>query len=85
LGRHCTRRQSVFRRAPPSPPPCAYGVQPDWTGTLTVVIPGLGTFTIAFVIVDHGQEVHMISLDPGGEYDRPAEKAVGGGMNVVYR
>jgi hypothetical protein len=44
---------------------CTYGVQPDGTGTLTVVIPGLGTFTIAFVIVDNGQELHTISLDPG--------------------
>ena len=44
---------------------CTYEVQPDGTGTLPVVIPGLGTFTLAFVIVDHGQEVHTISLDPG--------------------
>jgi hypothetical protein len=45
---------------------CTYDVQPDGTGTLPVVIPGLGgTFTLAFVIVDHGQEVHTISLDPG--------------------
>jgi hypothetical protein len=44
---------------------CTYAVQPDGTGTLPVVIPGLGTFTLAFVIVDHGQEVHTISLDPG--------------------
>lgn len=44
---------------------CTYDVQPDGTGTLTVAIPGLGTFTIAFVLVDHGQELHTISLDPG--------------------
>jgi hypothetical protein len=44
---------------------CTYGVQPDGTGTLTVAIPGLGTFTIAFVLVDHGKELHTISLDPG--------------------
>jgi hypothetical protein len=44
---------------------CTYEVQSDGTGTLPVVIPGLGTFTLAFVIVDHGQEVHTISLDPG--------------------
>jgi uncharacterized membrane protein HdeD (DUF308 family) len=45
--------------------PCTYAVQPDGTGTLTVAIPGLSTFTIAFVLVDNGQEVHTISLDPG--------------------
>ena len=44
---------------------CTYDVQPDGTGTLTVAIPGLSTFTIAFVLVDHGQELHTISLDPG--------------------
>ena len=44
---------------------CTYGMQPDGTGTLTVAIPGLGTFTIAFVLVGHGKEVHTISLDPG--------------------
>ena len=44
---------------------CTYRVQPDGTGTLTVAIPGLGTFTIAFVLVDHGKELHTISLDPG--------------------
>ena len=44
---------------------CTYGVQPDGTGTLTVAIPGLGTFTIAFVLVDYGKELHTISLDPG--------------------
>jgi hypothetical protein len=44
---------------------CTYDVEQDGTGTLTVAIPGLGTFTIAFVIVDHGKELHTISLDPG--------------------
>ena len=44
---------------------CTYEVQRDGTGTLTVVVPGRGTFTLAFVIVDHGQEVYTISLDPG--------------------
>jgi hypothetical protein len=44
---------------------CTYAVQPDGTGTLTVAIPGLGTFTIAFVLVDNGQELHTISLDAG--------------------
>jgi len=42
---------------------CTYDVQSDGTGTLPVVIPGLGTFTLAFVIVDDGKEVHTISLD----------------------
>ncbi len=45
---------------------CTYDVQSDGTGTLPVVIPGLGgRFTLAFVIVDHGQEVFTISLDEG--------------------
>ena len=30
-----------------------------------VAIPELGTFTIAFVLVDHGREVHTMSLDQG--------------------
>jgi len=44
---------------------CTYDVEPDGTGTLTVAIPRLGTFTIAFVIVDDGKELHTISLDEG--------------------
>jgi hypothetical protein len=44
---------------------CTYAVQPDGTGTLTVVLPELGTFNLALVIVDNQKEVHLITLDPG--------------------
>jgi hypothetical protein len=44
---------------------CTYAVQTDGTGTFTAVVPGLGTFNNAFVIVDNRKEVHMITLDPG--------------------
>ncbi len=44
---------------------CTYDVQPDGTGTLTVELPGLGTFHTALVIVNHGKEVYLITTDPG--------------------
>jgi hypothetical protein len=50
---------------PVSATACTYGIQPDGTGTLTVAIPTLGTFTLAVVLVDNGHEVHTISLDAG--------------------
>lgn len=43
---------------------CTYAVQPDGTGTLTVDLPGLGLFNLAFVIVNSGTEVYMITVDP---------------------
>jgi hypothetical protein len=39
-------------------------VQPDGTGTFTTVLPGLGTFNTALVIVDNQKEVYLIMLDP---------------------
>jgi hypothetical protein len=44
---------------------CTYDVQPDGTGTLTVELPGLGTFHLALVLVDHGKEVYLLAIDPG--------------------
>ena len=45
---------------------CAYAVQPDGTGTLTVDLPPLGgPFNHTFMIVNNRTEVHMITVDPG--------------------
>jgi hypothetical protein len=43
---------------------CTYAVQPDGTGTLSVDLPSLGLFNLAFVIVKNGTEVYMITVDP---------------------
>ncbi len=47
---------------------CTYAVQPDGTGTITLEVPGFGTFHLAFVIVDKKKELQLITLDvgPGG-------------------
>ncbi len=47
---------------------CSYAVQPDGTGTITLIVPGFGTFNLALVIVDNKKELQLITLDvgPGG-------------------
>ena len=36
---------------------CAYSVNPDGTGTVTITLPGLGSGTFAFVLVSEAREV----------------------------
>ena len=44
---------------------CTYEVQSDGTGTITLELPGFGTFNFAFVIIDNKKELQLITLDPG--------------------
>jgi hypothetical protein len=45
---------------------CTYAVNRDGTGTLSMTLPGLGSFTFAFVIAAQGQEVLGIPTSPSG-------------------
>ena len=45
---------------------CTYAVTQDGTGTLSMTLPGLGSFTFAFVIAAKGQEVLGIPTAPAG-------------------
>jgi hypothetical protein len=45
---------------------CTYVVHRDGTGTLSMTLPSLGSFTFAFVIAAQGQEVLGIPSSPPG-------------------
>jgi hypothetical protein len=53
-------------RGPISTTSCTYAVNQDGTGTLSLTLPDLGSFTFAFVIAAHGQEVLGIPTAPAG-------------------
>jgi hypothetical protein len=45
---------------------CTYAVHDDGTGTLSMTLPGLGSFTFSFVIAAEGQEILGIPISPPG-------------------
>ena len=42
-----------------------YSVNPDCTGTQTVVIPGLSDLHLQFIVAQGGNTIHQVVTDPG--------------------
>ena len=42
-----------------------YSVNPDCTGTQTVVIPGMPDLHLQFIVAQSGNTIHQVVIDPG--------------------
>ena len=42
-----------------------YSVNPDCTGTQTIVVPGLPDLHLQFIVAQSGNTIHQIVIDPG--------------------
>ena len=42
-----------------------YSVNPDCTGTQTIVIPGLSDLHLQFIVAQSGNTIHQVVTDPG--------------------
>ena len=42
-----------------------YSVNPDCTGTQTVVVPGLPDLHLQFIVAQGGNTIHQVVIDPG--------------------
>jgi hypothetical protein len=42
-----------------------YSVNPDCTGTQTIVVPGLPDLHLQFIVAQSGHTIHQIVIDPG--------------------
>jgi hypothetical protein len=42
-----------------------YSVNPDCTGTQTIMVPGLPDLHLQFIVAQSGNTIHQIVVDPG--------------------
>jgi hypothetical protein len=42
-----------------------YSVNPDCTGTQTIVVPGLPDLHLQFIVAQSGNTIHQVVIDPG--------------------
>jgi len=43
----------------------SYSVNPDCTGTQTIVVPGLADLHLQFIVAQGGNTIHQVVIDPG--------------------
>jgi hypothetical protein len=43
----------------------SYSVNPDCTGTQTIVVPGLPDLHLQFIVAQSGNMIHQVVIDPG--------------------
>ena len=43
----------------------SYSVNPDCTGTQTIVVPGMAALHLQFIVAQSGNTIHQVVIDPG--------------------
>lgn len=43
----------------------SYSVNPDCTGTQTIVVPGMGDLHLQMIVAQGGNTIHQVVIDPG--------------------
>jgi len=51
-----------------------YSVNPDCTGTQTIVIPGMPDLHLQFIVAQGGNTIHQVVIDPGAAVTAEGER-----------
>jgi len=59
-----------------------YTVNPDCTGTQTIVVPGMADLHLQFIVAQGGNTIHQVVIDPGFATTAEGERVTAEGERV---